>query len=104
MGENGADIGPDDLETSPPRKPQNSHLYETSVSAKYHSLVIVILRNLSNGYCFVSLGVKRPGRDADHSPPPRAQVKKFCGYIYTAPTVTIHLNPNIHGANYENPT
>jgi len=22
MGENGADIGPDDLETSPPRKPQ----------------------------------------------------------------------------------
>jgi hypothetical protein len=27
----------------------------------------------------LSLGVKRPGREADHSPPPSAKVKSVCG-------------------------
>jgi hypothetical protein len=36
---------------------------------------------LSNGYQGLSLGVKRPGREADHSPPPSAEVKE-CVQLY----------------------
>jgi hypothetical protein len=36
-----------------------------------------------------SLGVKRPGREADHSPPSSAEVKNVWGYTSTLP---IHLN------------
>jgi hypothetical protein len=32
---------------------------------------------LSNGYQGLSLGVKRPGREADHSPPSSAEVKEW---------------------------
>jgi hypothetical protein len=43
---------------------------------------------LSNGYRgFFSWGVKRPGREADHSPPTVAEVKKM--WIYTCP-VRLH--------------
>jgi len=34
-------------------------------------------------------GVKRPGREADHSPPPRAKVKNAWSYT-SAPLVRIH--------------
>jgi hypothetical protein len=41
---------------------------------------------LSNGYWrALSPGVKRPGREADHSPPASAEIKK---------TGSIHLLPN----------
>jgi hypothetical protein len=33
----------------------------------------------------VSPGVKQPGREADHSPPTNAEVKKMWIYIYTSP-------------------
>jgi hypothetical protein len=36
---------------------------------------------LSNGY----RGVKRPGREADHSPPASAEVKHSCIYTSTPP-------------------
>jgi hypothetical protein len=40
----------------------------------------------SNGYQGnLSLGVKRPGREADHSPPSSAEVKNPCSYISTPP-------------------
>jgi hypothetical protein len=35
-----------------------------------------------NGYWAVSLGAKRPGRDADHLPPVSAEIKKT--WIYTS--------------------
>jgi hypothetical protein len=35
----------------------------------------------------LSLGVKRPGREADHSPPPSAEVKNACSYISIPPYV-----------------
>jgi hypothetical protein len=44
---------------------------------------------LSNGYGAPSLGVKRPGREADHSPPASAEVNKM--WIYTS-TPPIHLH------------
>jgi len=31
----------------------------------------------------LSLGVKRPGREANHSPPSSAEIKNACGYIST---------------------
>jgi hypothetical protein len=34
----------------------------------------------------LSPGVKRPGREADHSPPASAEVKKMWIYIYTPST------------------
>jgi hypothetical protein len=34
----------------------------------------------------LSLGVKRPGREADHSPPSCAEVKKAWSYTFTTPT------------------
>jgi hypothetical protein len=37
---------------------------------------------LSNGHCGLSPGVKRSGRESDHSPPASAQVKKM--WIYTS--------------------
>jgi hypothetical protein len=33
----------------------------------------------------LSLLIKRPGREADHSPPPSAKVKNAWSYIYTPP-------------------
>jgi hypothetical protein len=33
----------------------------------------------------LSLGVKRPGREADHSPPSSAEVKNACSYTSTPP-------------------
>jgi hypothetical protein len=33
----------------------------------------------------VSLGVKRPGREADHSPPNTVEVKNWWSYISTTP-------------------
>jgi hypothetical protein len=33
----------------------------------------------------ISLGVKRPGREADHSPPASAEVKKMWIYTTTPP-------------------
>jgi hypothetical protein len=43
---------------------------------------------LSNGYgAALSWGVKRPGREADHSPPTSAEFKKTWIYIYTPPYV-----------------
>jgi hypothetical protein len=33
----------------------------------------------------LSQGVKRPGREADHSPPANAEVKKMCIYTSTPP-------------------
>jgi hypothetical protein len=38
---------------------------------------------------FFSLGVKRPGRDANHSPPPSAEVKNSWSYTSTPP-VRLH--------------
>jgi hypothetical protein len=40
---------------------------------------------LSNGYRGLSLGVKRPGREADHSLPASAEVKKMWIYTSTPP-------------------
>jgi hypothetical protein len=41
---------------------------------------------LSNGYCgFFPPGVKRPGREADHSPPASVEVKKIWIYTSTPP-------------------
>jgi hypothetical protein len=37
----------------------------------------------------LSLGVKRPGREADHSPPPSAEVKNTWSYTSTPP-IRIH--------------
>jgi len=37
----------------------------------------------------LSLGVKRPGREADHSPPSSTEVKNAWSYTSTPP---IHLN------------
>jgi hypothetical protein len=37
----------------------------------------------------LSLGVKRPGREADHSPPSSAEVNNACNYTSTPP---IRLN------------
>jgi hypothetical protein len=31
----------------------------------------------------LSLGVKRPGREADHSPPSSVEVKNACSYTFT---------------------
>jgi hypothetical protein len=39
------------------------------------------------GTGFSSLGVKRPGRQADHSPPTSAEVKKMCIYTSAPPYV-----------------
>jgi hypothetical protein len=36
----------------------------------------------------LSLGVKRPGREADHSPPSSAEVKNAWSYISTSPIRT----------------
>jgi hypothetical protein len=33
----------------------------------------------------LSLGVKRPGHEYDHSPPSGAEVKNACSYTYTTP-------------------
>jgi hypothetical protein len=33
----------------------------------------------------LSLGVKRPGREADHSPPASAEIKKMWIYTFTPP-------------------
>jgi hypothetical protein len=33
----------------------------------------------------LSLGVKRPGREADHSPPPSAEIKNVWSYNSTTP-------------------
>jgi hypothetical protein len=33
----------------------------------------------------LSLGVKRPGREVDHSPPSSAEVKNACSYTSTPP-------------------
>jgi hypothetical protein len=33
----------------------------------------------------LSLGVKQPGREADHSPPSSAEVKNACSYTSTTP-------------------
>jgi hypothetical protein len=33
----------------------------------------------------ISPGVKRPGREADHSPPTTVEVKKMWIYTYTSP-------------------
>jgi hypothetical protein len=45
---------------------------------------------LSNGYLgALSLGKKRPGREADHSPPSSAEVKNAWSYTSTPP---IHLD------------
>jgi hypothetical protein len=33
----------------------------------------------------LSLGVKRPGREADHSPPPSAEVNNACSFTSTSP-------------------
>jgi hypothetical protein len=35
----------------------------------------------------LSLGVKRPGREVNHSPPTNAQIKKTCIYTSTPPNV-----------------
>jgi hypothetical protein len=40
---------------------------------------------LSNEYQGLSLGVKRPGREADHSPPASAEVNKMWIYTSTPP-------------------
>jgi hypothetical protein len=41
---------------------------------------------LYNGYRgALSLRVKRPGNEADHSPPPSAEIKKIWIYISTSP-------------------
>jgi hypothetical protein len=40
---------------------------------------------LSNGYRGLSPGVKRPGRESDHSPPTSAEVKKTWVYTSTPP-------------------
>jgi hypothetical protein len=45
---------------------------------------------LSNGYQEgLSLGAKRPGREADHSPPSSAEVKNAWSYTSTPP---LHLH------------
>jgi hypothetical protein len=44
------------------------------------------LNLLPNGYWgLFPRGVKRPGREADHSPPTSADVKKMWGYTSTPP-------------------
>jgi hypothetical protein len=40
---------------------------------------------LSNGYRGLFPRVKRQGREADHSPPASAEVKKMCIYTSTSP-------------------
>jgi hypothetical protein len=40
---------------------------------------------LSNEYWAVSSGVKRPGREADYSPPASAEVKKMWIYTFIRP-------------------
>jgi hypothetical protein len=42
---------------------------------------------LSNGYWKFSPGIKRPGREADHSPPTSAEVKNTWFYTSTTPYV-----------------
>jgi hypothetical protein len=37
----------------------------------------------------LSLGVKQPGREADHSPPSSAEVKNECSYTST-PSIRLH--------------
>jgi len=37
----------------------------------------------------LSLGAKRPGREANHSPPSSAKFKKGWGYTYT-PSIRLH--------------
>jgi len=37
---------------------------------------------LSNGYLCLHPGVKRPGREAEHSPPPSTEVKDAWRYTY----------------------
>jgi hypothetical protein len=39
---------------------------------------------------FLSSGVKQPGREADHSPPPSAEVKNAWSYK-SAPPISIHV-------------
>jgi hypothetical protein len=43
---------------------------------------------LSNGYREFSTGVKRSGRDADHSPPSSAEVKSV--WSYTSTPIRLH--------------
>jgi hypothetical protein len=38
----------------------------------------------------LSMGVKRPGREADHSPPSRAEVKNAWSYTST-PSIRLHV-------------
>jgi len=45
------------------------------------------------------LGVKRPGHEADHSPPSNAKVKNGCSFIYTAP-IRLHDVVLKHKGNF----
>jgi hypothetical protein len=45
----------------------------------------------------LSLGVKRPGCEADHSPPPRAEVKEYVELYLHSPNTT-----SLHGALLKN--
>jgi len=38
----------------------------------------------------LSLGEKRPGREADHLPPSSVKVKNACSYTYT-PSIRLHV-------------
>jgi hypothetical protein len=65
-------------------------------SCPQHSLKVFLLLNPTclvqtgseaHQTSYLSLGVKRPGREADHSPPTSAEVKKTWIYTSTPPYV-----------------
>jgi hypothetical protein len=51
---------------------------------------------LSNGYQGLSLGIKRPGREADHSPPSSAEVKECLELYFRSPNT-----PSWRGAHFK---
>jgi hypothetical protein len=58
---------------------------QNTCSTTYSCITIISVKSLNTQtyilYSSLSLGVKRPGREADHSPPPTAAVKE-CVELY----------------------
>jgi hypothetical protein len=87
---------PEDHESSRPWKPQTLHLLHGPLESR-QGLGIFLSTTLSRPVLgptqppiqwvpgALSLGVKRPGREADHSPPSNAEVKNAWRYNSTPP-------------------
>jgi hypothetical protein len=64
-----------------------SHLCTTECSLFYNIISVLTGPPIRWVPGALSLGVKRPGREADHSPPTRAEIKKTWVYTSTPPYV-----------------